>query len=175
MYTEDLICNLSGTIAIVGPSNAPGDFGNVIDQYDNVIRVHNHKIYGYTNKIGSKTTLVCHCKVDLEDWTKDILKISPFQEDSIEVKHMYNCGTPDSTVFSRTNAQENTGLEWPTTGMSLLCLFETLGKQADVFFIDGFKTCYYYQPDTKKTSPHSPEAEQKKLRQLTKLNFITEI
>jgi hypothetical protein len=179
MHTEDIISSLSGSIAIIGAGNAPGDFGNQIDTYSNVIRIHNYRIDEYSEKVGTKTTLICHCDPSLEPWTKDITKICPFQRQSPEVLYMYNCGNPGPTAFAYTNAQENTNLIWPTTGMSLLWLFEKLGINADVFFIDGYKTGHYYDPtickDDSECSPHSIVKEQQRLKELTKLTFKTEI
>lgn len=177
MFTEDILKDLKGSIAIVGAANTPGNFGEQIDKYDNVIRIHNYKIDEYAEKVGTKTTLICHCTPDLEPWTKEITKICPFQEDSPEVKYMYACGTPDPTIFAQTNAQENTKLDWPTTGMSLLCLFEKLGISADVFLMDGYRTGHYYNPTvhTEKDpecQPHSISKEQQRLSELTKLTII---
>jgi hypothetical protein len=173
MYTENILSDLRGSIAIVGSGNAPGNFGGRIDKYDNVIRTHNYKIDEYSEKIGTKTSLICHCTFDLEAWTKDIQKICPFQEMSKEARWMVECGGRDPTIFAQTNAQENTGLEWPTTGISLLFLFERLGIEADVFLMDGYKTGHYYDPVIPEVCfPHKPSAEQERLAVLTKLNFI---
>jgi hypothetical protein len=184
MYTEDLINRLTGSIAIVGPSNAPGNFGEVIDKYDHVIRVHNFEVEKYEEKVGSKTTVICCCGPELEEWAKGFPVITPFQWESREIQSYLSFLAEtqksrglfeDRMLFAKHNSAETTGLEYPTTGISLLCLFEVLGKQADVFFMDGYKTNYYYRTDSKNTSCHDPAAEQKRIRELTKLTFITEI
>lgn len=174
MHTEDVLSSLKGSIAIVGSGNPPGNFGSQIDGYDNVIRIHNIDLPTYAEKIGTKTTLICCCGFNADSWTKDLIKICPFEKDSIEVKHILNYGEPDSiTYFSKTKAQINTGLEWPSTGVSLLWMFEKLGIKADVFLLDGCRTGHYYDPTIiEEYPPHDTQKERQSLTKLTKLNFI---
>jgi len=176
MYTEDILNSLKGSIAIIGGSNTPGDYGKQIDKYENVIRVNNTRIDGFAEKVGSKTTLLCHAGCDPSDWAKGFIGICPLQYESVEVKNMFNYYKHDSckkSYYAETSAQENTGLPWPTTGLSLLFLFEKLKIHADVFLMDGYRTGHYYDPKlAEKEEHHNFLAEREKHKQLTVVNFI---
>ena len=176
MYTEEVIANLKGSIAIVGGGNTPGNFGYQIDQYDNVIRVNNIRVDEYREKIGSKTTLLCHPGCDPSEWAKQFVGICPLQYGSIEVKNMLNYYKKDNcqkSYYAETNAQQNTGLNWPTTGLCLLFLFEKLKIHADVFLMDGYLTGHYYDPTVPVNEEHhNPAAEREKHKQLTMVRFM---
>ena len=142
LTTEEVLLNLTGTIAVVGNAIPKKEYGDIIDSFDNVIRFNRFQIIGYEKLVGTKTSLWCifgDC-----DRVSFSHAISPFREDAHETVI-----PPFSIkmIYTEIDVHKIMGIEYPTTGVALLALFHYLKKPVSAFCFDFLESPDYFKPE----------------------------
>jgi hypothetical protein len=142
LTTEDVLTKLSGSIAVVGNGTMGRHLGEIIDSYDNVIRINKFELNGYENLVGKKTSLWCTFG--------DIYKIphpfaiSPFLQSGIET----TAYPPEmKIIYAMNDSHSILGIDRPTTGGALLSLFHYLKISVSIFGFDFLKSPEYFNPN----------------------------
>ena len=156
--TEDILSALRGRIAIVGNATPRHEFGEVIDQYDHVIRLNNFRIAGFEKFVGSKTSLRCTSGWTDIEHRNEHLEFSPFTAASAESTNLeaYNRANARPLLAARTDIHPLIPeTAKPSTGFSLIQLCAQLGLSVDLFGFDGFKSPHYWDAQKTFSTTHS--------------------
>lgn len=148
--TEQLLGSLHESIAVVGNGEVADGMGAEIDSHESVIRMNNYVLDGHESRVGTKTTAwavnawwdVCYEPRGLPVFTTHP---PDYQDGRIDRwKEFQKC--PHLLSLSDPALAESP-LPRPSMGFSLLRILSGLGKKADVYGFDGFRTGHYWDAD----------------------------
>jgi len=145
--TERVLARARGTIAVVGNGELRRDYGALIDAHDVVVRFNAFRVRGHQARCGRKTT---HWVTFGETATQPL---PPEHAAAFRPHSPFTARAPESRGLvpafraRMSFARRDYRLRWlrrPSTGLMLLRLLESLGREADVFGFDGFATGHYF-------------------------------
>lgn len=178
-YTDDLINNISGRVIVIGNGIFKKKYGEVINNYDNVIRINEYVISNYEEYIGTKTTYWFFSGnftfVKVNNDMKLNIVYCLFTKSSIEVDpNIRQSGV--NVIYSKIHPKTILNIKRPTTGGAILALFHYYNKKADAIGFDFFKSKHYWNPNDKNYNPSvhntSKNIEEHFLRNSKYINFI---
>ncbi len=157
-YSEEILSNLGGTVAIVGNATPGRPFGPLVDRHDHVIRLNNFRIAGYEPLIGSRTDFRCTTGWRDIEHRNAHPEFSPFHAAVAESSNLeaFNRQNDAPVLTARRDVHPFLPeTARPSCGLALLQLCALLNLEVDVFNFDGFKTPPYWRPGTPVYTTHS--------------------
>ena len=151
---ENYLKALNGSIAVVGNAVTEKEYGKEIDSHDHVIRFNMYEKI-MPEIVGRKCTIWCAHQHRLENINNHSFCISVKQ---IEYhKAGIFCICPAKDYYAE--IQKKYKYEAPTTGLTLLYIFNDLCIPVDVYGFDFLATGHYFKKDFKHNRAHKPDRE----------------